>query len=78
MNKDQLKENYLSSAINYRFLGKKQERLLIILSFLRFITFIGGLIFIWIGFTIAELKPGYRINGRLLRPASVKIVKNKQ
>jgi len=27
------------------------------------------------GLIVAELKPGYRLNGRLLRPASVKIVK---
>ena len=55
MNEDQLKEKYLSSAINYTLLGKKQERLLIILSVLRFITFIGGLILIWIGFTKSTL-----------------------
>ena len=30
------------------------------------------------GNIIAELKPGYRINGRLLRPASVKISKKKE
>lgn len=30
------------------------------------------------GVIVAELKPGYKLNGRLLRPASVKIVKNKQ
>lgn len=29
------------------------------------------------GRILAELKPGYRFNGRLLRPASVKIVKGK-
>lgn len=29
------------------------------------------------GLIVAELKPGYRLNGRLLRPASVKIVKKK-
>ena len=28
------------------------------------------------GIIVAELQPGYRLNGRLLRPASVKIVKN--
>jgi hypothetical protein len=55
MQKDQLKEKYLNSAINYRLLGKKQERLLIILSVLRFITFIGGLILILIGFTRSTL-----------------------
>jgi molecular chaperone GrpE len=30
------------------------------------------------GTIVAELKPGYKLNGRLLRPASVKIVKNKE
>lgn len=29
------------------------------------------------GLIVAELKPGYRFNGRLLRPSSVKIVKQK-
>jgi ABC-type multidrug transport system fused ATPase/permease subunit len=51
MKKDQIKEKYLSSATSYKLLEKKQERLLIILSVLRFFTFIGGLILIWIGFT---------------------------
>ena len=30
------------------------------------------------GLIVAELKPGYKLNGKLLRPASVKIVKKKQ
>jgi len=30
------------------------------------------------GIIVAELKPGYKLNGRLLRPASVKIVKKKE
>ncbi|MDD3905482.1 MAG: nucleotide exchange factor GrpE [Candidatus Omnitrophica bacterium] len=30
------------------------------------------------GKVLAELKPGYRLNGRLLRPASVKIAKKKE
>lgn len=30
------------------------------------------------GLIVSELKPGYRINGRLLRPASVKIAKKKE
>jgi molecular chaperone GrpE len=29
------------------------------------------------GLIVGELKPGYRLNGRLLRPASVRIVKHK-
>ena len=30
------------------------------------------------GLVVAELKPGYRFNGRLLRPVSVRIAKNKE
>ena len=30
------------------------------------------------GLIVAELKPGYKINGRLLRPSSVKIVKKRE
>ena len=30
------------------------------------------------GTIVAELQPGYRLNGRLLRPAAVKIVKNSE
>ena len=30
------------------------------------------------GLIVEELKPGYKLNGRLLRPASVKVVKKKQ
>jgi hypothetical protein len=51
MKKDQVREIYLNAATRYRLLEKKEERLLIILSALRFFTFIGGLILIWIGFT---------------------------
>jgi len=51
MNKENLKEGYLSSVKFYRFLEKKKERLITILSVLRFLTFFGGLILAWIGFT---------------------------
>lgn len=51
MKKDQLKEKYTNSAIFYRGLEKKQERHLVILSVLRLLTFIGGLILIWAAFT---------------------------
>jgi len=30
------------------------------------------------GHIVAELKPGYRLNGKLLRPASVRIIKKKE
>ena len=52
MRKDQVKEKYLSSTTFYRLLEKKEERLVVFLSFLRFFTFLGGVILIWIGFTI--------------------------
>ena len=51
MKKDQVKERYLSSVTFYRLLEKKEERRLLILSLFRLLTFIGGLILIWIGFT---------------------------
>ncbi len=51
MKKDLVKERYLNSVTFYRLLEKKEERLLIILSFLRLFTFIAGLILIWTGFT---------------------------
>src|SRR5665647_1429020 len=51
MQKDQLKEKYLNSAILYRGLEKKEERHLVILSVLRLFIFIGGLILIWAAFT---------------------------
>ncbi len=50
MNKEKLKERYLGSAMSYSSLVKKEEKILIILSFLRFITFFGGLILVWAGF----------------------------
>ncbi|MGC1392576.1 MAG: hypothetical protein WA816_16195 [Bacteroidales bacterium] len=51
MKKNQARERYLNSAKSYRDLEKKKERLVLIISFLRFITFIGGFIFVWSAFT---------------------------
>src|SRR5674476_284205 len=53
MNREQIKEKYLSSAILYRLLEKKREKLITIISVLRFFTFFGGLILAWIGFTFS-------------------------
>jgi Ca2+/Na+ antiporter len=53
MSKDRAKENYLSSATYYRLLEKKEERQVVLLSFLRFFTFVGGVIITWIGFTLS-------------------------
>ncbi len=51
MDQDKIRAGYLNSAIYYRDLGKKEEKYIIILSGLRFITFIGGFIVSWVGFT---------------------------
>jgi ABC-type multidrug transport system fused ATPase/permease subunit len=53
MNREQIKEKYLSSAILYRLLEKKREKLITIISVLRFFTFFGGLVLVWIGFTFS-------------------------
>ena len=53
MNREQIKENYLNSANLYRLLEKKREKLLTIISVLRFFTFFGGLVLVWIGFTFS-------------------------
>ena len=50
MNRDQLIEKYLNTVTFNRLLEKKEERLLVLLSVLRFITFIGGLILAWEAF----------------------------
>jgi ABC-type multidrug transport system fused ATPase/permease subunit len=52
MNREQIKENYLNSANLYRLLERKREKLLTIISVIRFFAFFGGLVLIWIGFTI--------------------------
>jgi hypothetical protein len=51
MKQDKISEGYVNSAASFRLLEKKEEKLLIILSVLRFITFIGGFILIWIAFS---------------------------
>jgi ABC-type multidrug transport system fused ATPase/permease subunit len=51
MKTDQIKEKYLSSVIYYTLLEKKEERLLFILSVFRLLTFVGGLVLIWLSFT---------------------------
>ena len=53
MNGEQIKEKYLSSAFLYRLLEKKREKLITIISVLRFFTFFGSLILVWIGFTFS-------------------------
>jgi hypothetical protein len=55
MKKDQLKEKYLSSVLYYSKIVHKEERAILIISALRLLTFFGGIIIIWSGFTISVL-----------------------
>ena len=51
MNKDKLRDKYLNSAESFRLLKASEEKLLLILSVLRLITFTGGYIIAWFAFT---------------------------
>ena len=51
MDKNLLREKYLDTAAFYRSLEKKEDRIVLILSLLRFFIFLGGFILTWIGFT---------------------------
>ncbi len=53
MTKEELKERYLSSGLFYNHLKNKEEKLLLIVSVLRLLIFIGGVLVIWIGFTVS-------------------------
>jgi DNA mismatch repair ATPase MutS len=55
MRRDQNKEKYLSSVAYFRLLESKEERLLLVLSLLRLLTFIAGFFIIWLGFKISAL-----------------------
>lgn len=52
MNRDQIRETYLSASSGYKTLESKEERILLYLSFSRFLSFTGGLVLIWFGFKI--------------------------
>jgi hypothetical protein len=51
MKKEELIERYLAAVKHYKVLEIKEERLLLILSVSRLVSFIGSFILIWIGFT---------------------------
>jgi hypothetical protein len=53
MKKKDLKEKYLNSVLYYSNLEKKEEKAILILSVLRLMTFFGGIIIIWAGFTLS-------------------------
>ena len=53
MKKKDLKEKYLNSVLYYSNLEKKEEKAILILSVLRLLTFFGGIIIIWAGFTLS-------------------------
>jgi len=49
METDQIKEKYFRDAENFRLLEAKEDRILLYLSGLRFLSFIVGLLIIWLG-----------------------------
>jgi DNA mismatch repair ATPase MutS len=51
MKQGDLKEGYLNSVLTYGNLEKKETRKLILISTARLLTFIGGFVIIWLGFT---------------------------
>jgi DNA mismatch repair ATPase MutS len=55
MNKSQLKERYIIAEENFKMLGIKEDRLILILSVLRLSSFIGGIYLIWLGFSISSI-----------------------
>jgi hypothetical protein len=55
MNRSRIRERYLSNSGHFANLEIKEGRLLLFLSVLRLVTFTGGIILIWIGFTINNL-----------------------
>jgi len=50
MGDPELKEYYSFTKDKYKLLSEKEKKLLLLISFLRFITFFGGIILIWLGF----------------------------
>jgi len=53
MKKDNFKERYERAVISFNLLKEKEDGKLIFLSVLRLATFIGGLILIWLGFSLS-------------------------
>ena len=53
MKKEELKEKYLSSVLYYSNLEKKEEKIILLLSVFRLLTFFGGIVIIWAGFTLS-------------------------
>jgi hypothetical protein len=65
MKKEELQERYLNSELFYKHLQNKEEKLLLIVSVLRLLTFIGGVLIIWIGFN-AGIFSGFALTFILL------------
>lgn len=53
MTRTNIGDNYQKSAVTFTSLEKKEDKAITLLSFLRLVTFAGGLILIWIGFTVS-------------------------
>jgi hypothetical protein len=55
MKNHELKDKYINASNNYRTFKAKVEKLIILLSLLRLVSFTGGLILIWFAFTFSLL-----------------------
>jgi hypothetical protein len=53
MEREKLKEKYLTEAASFRSQAEKEGKTLFLLSALRLVTFIGGFVLAWYGFTIS-------------------------
>jgi hypothetical protein len=51
MQQDNLRRKYLSEAEGFKLFEAREEKVLLVLSILRLINFVGGIFLIWIGFT---------------------------
>jgi DNA mismatch repair ATPase MutS len=54
MERERLKEKYSAEAASFRCQAEKEGKTLLLLSTLRLVTFIGGVILIWVSFTISN------------------------
>jgi DNA mismatch repair ATPase MutS len=55
MEREKIKETNLRDAANFRLLEAKEEKLLVYLSLFRLLSFTGGLLIIWFGFTFSAM-----------------------
>ncbi len=54
MGKELISERYHKAVVKFRMLAEKEEKLLVVFSVMRLVSFIGGLIVIWFGFKVSN------------------------